>query len=79
MRRNFTLGQEGNRYDVRLRTESTNDNGIPSLASPENSLRAELTHVVYTRDAAGIWQDTVIMFRWIRNGLHEPAAPIDLR
>jgi hypothetical protein len=51
--RNFTLGQDASHYDVRLRTISTNDNGIPSTPSPEASLRAELTHVVYTRDPAG--------------------------
>src|SRR5687768_8851362 len=51
--RNFTLGQDGARYDVRLRTEKTGENGIPSLATPENVLTAALTHVVYTRDSAG--------------------------
>ena len=52
-RRNFTLGQDGSRYDVRLRTSKTSENGIPSLSSPAGSLTAELTHVVYSRDADG--------------------------
>ena len=51
--RNFTLGQEAGRYDVRLRTTSTDTNGIPSMPSPDGAARAELTHVVYTRDPAG--------------------------
>lgn len=51
--RNFTLGQDEKRYDVRLRTTSTSKNGIPSTPAPNNSARAVLTHVVFTRDAAG--------------------------
>jgi hypothetical protein len=51
--RNLTLGQDGNRYDVRLRTTSTNGNGIPSTAAHDKSVKTALTHVVYTRDAAG--------------------------
>ena len=52
-RRNFTLGQDGKRYDVRLRTVTTGENGTPSLASPEGSLPTDVTHVVYTRSAGG--------------------------
>ncbi|QDU47892.1 DUF1592 domain-containing protein [Gimesia panareensis] len=52
-RRNFTLGQDGRRYDVRLRTTSTSGNGIPSLTSPDRMAQTRLTHVVYTRDAGG--------------------------
>ncbi|MGE5192398.1 MAG: DUF1549 domain-containing protein, partial [Deltaproteobacteria bacterium] len=58
--RDFTLGQDAGRYDVRLRSTATDGNGIPSTPSPEKSLRAELTHVVYTRDpqrAARIYLD----------------------
>ncbi len=51
--RNFTLGQDGNRYDVRLRATGTSTNGIPSTASPRASLSTNLTHVVYTRDRSG--------------------------
>ena len=52
-RRNVTLGQEEDRFDVRFRTSSTDGNGIPSLTAPAGSLRPRMTRVVYTRDAAG--------------------------
>jgi hypothetical protein len=51
--RNFTLGQDAARFDVRFRTEKTGDNGTPSLATPDGALTSELTHVVYTRDSSG--------------------------
>ena len=51
--RNFTLGQDSNRYDVRFRTTKTTRNGIPSLASPATSAAPRLTHIVYTRDRQG--------------------------
>jgi hypothetical protein len=52
-RRNFTLGQDGNKYDVRLRTASTSENGLPSVSAERGSLATELSHVVYTRRADG--------------------------
>jgi hypothetical protein len=58
--RNLTLGQGlwGDRpsdlYDVRLRTTEQSENGEPSLSSTPGSANRELTHVVYTRDAAGL-------------------------
>ncbi len=58
--RNFTLGQDKGRLDVRLRTSSTDNNGQPSTAGPENSLARKLTHVVFTRSAGGevgLYQD----------------------
>lgn len=51
--RNFTLGHDVNRFDVRLRTSRTSSNGIPSLSSPARSLKTQLTHVVYTRGRSG--------------------------
>ncbi|MCZ6795208.1 MAG: DUF1592 domain-containing protein [Planctomycetota bacterium] len=51
--RNFTLGQDGDQYDVRFRTTRTSANGIPSLSSARKSLATKLTHVVYTRDRTG--------------------------
>ena len=51
--RNWTLGQEGDHFDVRLRTTKTGKNGVPSLPSKGKSLKTELTHVVYTRDRRG--------------------------
>ena len=51
--RNFTLGQDGDRYDVRLRTNGTSANGIPSVSAKKGTVKKALTHVVYTRDEAG--------------------------
>jgi len=51
--RNFTLGQDGDKFDLRLRTTKTSTNGIPSLSSKSRSLTTKLTHVVYTRDRGG--------------------------
>ena len=51
--RNFTLGQDGAKIDVRLRTSKTSKNGIPSFASKGSALKPELTHVVYTRSPDG--------------------------
>jgi hypothetical protein len=60
LNRNVTLGQglwgdmPSSLYVTRLRTTATNNNGVPSLSTPSNSLQAELSHVVYTRDTAGV-------------------------
>ncbi|HAV62750.1 MAG TPA: hypothetical protein DCY13_10325, partial [Verrucomicrobiales bacterium] len=51
--RNFTLGQDGDRFDIRLRTTQTGVNGTPSLALDKGSLTTNLTHIVYTRDRTG--------------------------
>ncbi len=48
--RNFTMGQAGDEYDVRLRTTSTSDNGTPSLSTSSDSVTTSLTHVVFTRN-----------------------------
>ena len=52
--RDFTLGQDGSKWDFRLRTTETTGNGIPSTTSKDNSVQAELAHVIYTRDRNGI-------------------------
>lgn len=52
--RNLTLGQEGDRYDVRLRTTRTTTNGMPSVSTPGRSLATKLTHIVYSRERYGI-------------------------
>ncbi len=52
--RNLTLGQDGDRYDVRLRTTGTTTNGMPSVSTPAQSLMTKLTHVVYSRERSGI-------------------------
>jgi hypothetical protein len=51
--RNFTLGQEDDQYDVRLRTTATSNNGTPSLSVPASTAKVELQHILYTRDSAG--------------------------
>ncbi|SVC93798.1 uncharacterized protein METZ01_LOCUS346652, partial [marine metagenome] len=51
--RNFTLGQDGHKYDLRLRTSKTSRNGMPSLASPAKSVTTVLTHLTYTRERSG--------------------------
>lgn len=51
--RNFTLGQEGDKFDLRFRSTGTSTNGVPSLASKSRSLATKLTHVAYTRERSG--------------------------
>ena len=51
--RNFTLGQEGDRIEVRLRTDQGSKNGTPGLVTKAGSLKKEWTHVVFTRDQDG--------------------------
>ncbi|MGB3309312.1 MAG: tandem-95 repeat protein, partial [Nodosilinea sp.] len=52
--RNFTLGQNGDDYNVRLRTTTTGNNGLNKmLTSPGSEVRTDLTHVVYSREADG--------------------------
>ncbi|WP_298869393.1 DUF1592 domain-containing protein [uncultured Gimesia sp.] len=51
--RNVTLGQDGKKYEVRLRTTGTSTNGIPAIISPNNAAKTALTHIVYTRDVSG--------------------------
>ncbi len=38
---------------MRLRTTTTDDNGVPETQTPVGSLTTDLTHVVYTRDGTG--------------------------
>ncbi|TWU08151.1 DUF1592 domain-containing protein [Stieleria varia] len=54
--RNVTLGQEGDRYDVRLRSTKTSTNGLPSLSTPAKNAKPAITHVVFTRAASGATQ-----------------------
>ncbi|MGH7135764.1 MAG: DUF1592 domain-containing protein, partial [Pirellulales bacterium] len=51
--RNFTLGQDGGKFDLRLRTTSTGPNGVPSVSSLSNTVHGGWTHVVYVRDRDG--------------------------
>lgn len=51
--RNFTLGQDKDKFDFRLRAKGTDRNGIPSVSSKPKSARSEKTHVVFTCDTKG--------------------------
>lgn len=51
--RNFTIGQSLTQYDFRLRTTTTDSNGIPGTLTPSNTAAATLQHIVTTRDTAG--------------------------
>ncbi|QGJ71358.1 Planctomycete cytochrome C [Planctomycetales bacterium 10988] len=53
-RRNFTLGQDGDSWEVRFRTSETNENGIPSLRSKKGAvITKNWSHLVYTRNRQG--------------------------
>ena len=47
------MGQDGDRFDVRLRTTKTSTNGIPSLSTNPKTLQTKLTHIVYTHGRGG--------------------------
>ena len=50
--RNFTLAQELNQYIVRFNTSDNNDNGSPEFVTSAGTVTTELTHVVFTWNAA---------------------------
>ena len=51
--RNVTLGQDADKYSVRLRTTETSSNGLPSLFTKDYSVKENLTHLVYSRNSSG--------------------------
>ncbi|MEM6628656.1 MAG: LamG-like jellyroll fold domain-containing protein [Bacteroidota bacterium] len=51
--RNFTLGQEQNAYEARLRTTRSDNNGRPGLKAPPGNISLTKTHVVFTRKPNG--------------------------
>jgi beta-lactam-binding protein with PASTA domain len=51
--RNFTLGQVGTQYEVRLQTSNT-VNGLPALITPPGTATTDFQHIVYTRAADGV-------------------------
>jgi hypothetical protein len=51
--RNLTLGQDKDKFDVRLRTTKTDANGLPSLVSPGKTVNTDWQHVAFTCDAQG--------------------------
>ena len=61
-KRNVTLGQDGGRYDARLRTTvNTDRNGLPSTKTDGGAVRTDRpSHVVFTRRSTGLarlWVD----------------------
>ena len=52
--RNFTLGQDGDKFDVRFRTTGTSSNGLPSVASKRRTVATRVMHIAYTRNRGGI-------------------------
>ncbi|MFC1976353.1 LamG-like jellyroll fold domain-containing protein [Chloroflexota bacterium] len=69
--RNFLLGQQYDEYAARLRTTATDLNGKPELRSGSGTLDTELTHVVFTHDAAGtekIYIDNSLIVTGTRTG-----------
>ncbi len=68
--RNFTIGQDGNKYDARFRTTVKDANGLPGMSSPGGSVETRLTHVAYTRGTTG----TGILYI---NGEEQIARPVD--
>ncbi|MGG6237505.1 LamG-like jellyroll fold domain-containing protein [Nodosilinea sp. AN01ver1] len=52
--RNVTLGQGNNRYVTRLRTTTTGSNGDAKVLEAGQVNLNQLTHLVYTRDRAGV-------------------------
>ncbi|MDX1701545.1 MAG: LamG-like jellyroll fold domain-containing protein, partial [Melioribacteraceae bacterium] len=47
LERNFGLFQNNDRFEFRLRTTETDQNGVPSLISDQGIVQEELTHIVY--------------------------------
>ncbi len=51
--RNFSIIENGDKYEFRLRTLETDGNGLPSISTTPNTATTDLTHLVYTRDRDG--------------------------
>lgn len=53
-KRSLSLVQEKGRYELRLRTSTTSDNGTPATPTPDGSAEARRTHLVATRTPDGV-------------------------
>jgi len=51
--RDFALAQKGDAWEAALRTSATDGGGRPALSAGKGSSEAALTHLVFTRTAAG--------------------------
>ena len=69
--RNTTLGQQGDKFNARLRTTSTGNNGTPNTSGNSNTVNTQVQHVVYTRAANGqekMYVDGVVKYSGTRTG-----------
>ncbi|MFK7794478.1 MAG: LamG domain-containing protein [Gammaproteobacteria bacterium] len=48
---NFIFGQVNTNFELRTRSETTGNNGLPALTANGNTVRTDLMHVVFTIDA----------------------------
>jgi len=48
----LVLGQSADEYEMRVRTQETDQYGLPGYSTPPGSATTDLTHVVYTRSDA---------------------------
>jgi hypothetical protein len=53
-KRSLSLVQEKGRYELRLRTSTTNDNGTPATPTPDGTAIHRQTHLVATRTPDGV-------------------------
>ncbi len=53
-KRSLSLVQEKGRYELRLRTSTTNDNGTPATPTPDGTAIHRPTHLVATRTPDGV-------------------------
>lgn len=51
--RNLTIGQDGDKIDVRLRHSASDQNGMPSLQTPSGALKNGRNHLVVSKDKTG--------------------------
>ncbi|MCA9058557.1 MAG: DUF1549 domain-containing protein, partial [Planctomycetaceae bacterium] len=68
--RNLTLGQDGSKFDLRLRTSTTSTNGMPSTATPDQTVTTDLTHLIVTRQQNG-------QVRFFMNGVRVAEGRVD--
>ncbi len=69
--RNFTLGQDGGRYAVRLRTSDTGPNGVPDAVTTD-VMTTDPQHVVFTHEPNGnetIYVNGSVVYNGARSGI----------
>lgn len=76
--RNLTVGQDGTKLDVRLRTSVNSKNGLPSIASSSETLTDQPVHFLFTRSKKGqckIYINGVIQSNTVAKGDFSNWAP----